>query len=91
MNTRSRANKICLRLAFSLVLELIKPFIQRRPRQDPILTYEILQKIKLVLGENVMELSIDTALLSIFPSQSEKRRCEICVSETSGPGMKERK
>ena len=36
------------------------------------LTNEILQKIKLVLSENVVEPSIYTALLSIFPPQSEK-------------------
>ena len=36
------------------------------------LTSEILQKIKLILSENVVEPSIYTALLSIFPPQSEK-------------------
>ena len=37
------------------------------------LTSEILQKIKLILSENVVETSIYTALLSIFPPQSEKK------------------
>ena len=77
-------------VGFNLVLELLKPFIQRRPREG--FTSEIQQKIKLVLGENVVEPSIDTALLSIFPPQSErKRRCEICIKEISGPGMKKKK
>ena len=55
---------------FNLVLELVKPFIHRRLKQG--LTSGILQKIKLLLGKNVVELSVDTALLSIYPSQSEK-------------------
>ena len=33
---------------------------------------EILQKLKLILSKNVVEPSIYTALLSIFPPQSEK-------------------
>ena len=77
-------------VGFNLVLELVKPFIQRRSREG--LNSEIQQKIKLVLGENVVEPSIDTAFLSIFPPQSErKRRCEICIKEISGPGMKKKK
>ena len=36
------------------------------------LTNETLQKIKLILSENVVGPSIFTALLSIFPPQSEK-------------------
>ena len=36
------------------------------------LTSDILQKIKLILGENVVEPSIYTALLLIFPPQLEK-------------------
>ena len=55
---------------FNLVLEVVKPFIQRRPNKD--LTSKTLQKIKSILGENVLELSIDTALLLIFPPPSEK-------------------
>ena len=46
------------------------------------LTSEILQKITLILSENVVEPSIYTALLSTFPPQSKKKcRCEICISE----------
>ena len=75
-------------VGFNLVLELVKPFIQRRPRQG--LTSEIQRKIKLVLGEIVVP-SIDTALLSIFLPQSKgKRRCEVCIKEISGPGMKKK-
>ena len=77
-------------VGFNLVLELVKPFIQRRSREG--LNSEIQQKIKLVLGENVVEPSIDTAFLSIFPPQSErKRRCEICIKEISGPEMKKKR
>ena len=36
------------------------------------LTSEIIKKLKLILSENVVEPSIYTALLSIFPPQSEK-------------------
>ena len=75
-------------VGFNRVLELVKPFIQRRSREG--LTSK--QKIKLVFGENVVEPSIDTALLSIFPSQSKrKRRCKICIKEISDPGMKKKK
>ena len=55
---------------FNLVLEVVKAFTQRRPNKG--FTSKTLQKIKLVLGENVVELSIDTALLLIFPPLSEK-------------------
>ena len=55
------------------------------------LNNKIQQKIKLIPGENAVEPSIYTALLSIFFSQSEKkRRFEICISEISGPGIKKR-
>ena len=65
-----RHKKICLKLTLiSFWNYCVKPLIRRRPRQG--LTSEILQKIKLVFGENVMESSIDTALLLIFSSQSE--------------------
>ena len=47
--------------------------MQMAPRLRTIgLTSEILQKIKLILSENVVEPSIYTALLSIFLSQFKK-------------------
>ena len=77
-------------VGFNLVLKLVKPFIQRKPRQG--LTSEIQQKMKLVLNENVVEPSIDMTLLLKFPPQLErKRHCEICISKISDPGMKKKK
>ena len=88
-HTKQRKRNL-FKVGFNFVLELIRPFIHRRFRQG--LTNEILQKIKLLFGKNVVELSIDTALLSIFPIQSEKTsECKICISEISSPGMKKKK
>ena len=73
MNIHTEPRKQNLfKVGFSLVLELVKSSIQRRSRQG--LTSEIVQKIKLILGENVVEPSIDTAWLSIFSPQSKKHR-----------------
>ena len=47
---------------------------------------EILQKLKLIVSKNVVKPSNYTALLSIFPPQSEKNCwCEICISEILRP------
>lgn len=75
---------------FNLVMDLVRPFIENRSRNG--LTSDVVREIKLVLGKQDVPPVIDTALLSLFPPQSEtKRRCEICKSQITGAGAKKQK
>ena len=71
----------------SLVLELVRPFINIRSTIG--LQINIVQKIQTVLGVPNSSNFVDTSTLSAYPAISTKRqRCEVCKLEIAGQPKK---
>ena len=71
----------------NLVMELILPFVERRSRNG--LNVDIVQKIKLDLGERSEKPSLSIGFLTPFtPISKGQQHCELCKSEITGKGIK---